>query len=305
MCINRCLLALVGFMTLIEIGATTPVAAKEEESMVSFAVWSSSGEQEFVTSFLADPGAGANSPRVVSRLRYPLQGTIGELAMEVPLQNNQILTFRYGSSNLRPGQGDDTDWNYADKPDVWYYGTFNTTGTTRYYHLDWRRGNRDHETFIGYRAQHSFLRMQEGHYRIDDYEAVDYDLPGLNSIYDITYQGLWIGGRGRHPISDHLSIEGSIAYSPLMFVQGFGDWNLRDMAFTEEGMGQGADGAIGITYHANSQIDATVGYRYQWLQQRGGQDVTNFAGTPNQYYADWDKAVAIQRGFYGKVNVRF
>jgi hypothetical protein len=136
-----------------------------------------------------------------------------------------------------------------------------------------------------------------------DYDPVDTPLDTLNSTYEITYEGIWLGARGRKQTGRNTELFGSLAISPYLQAKAAGNWNLRPMTFEERGTGQGAEGNIAMTYRPNHKVDLTLGYRYRWLMQQNGVDLTYYEG--NTYSADWDEAVSIQQGMYGRLNYRF
>lgn len=276
-------------------------ARYDAEATASVGAWTGIGEQKFVTSF---PKVGNDGARVVSRLRYPLNSQMNEFTMEVPVGKQYFMRMGYANNTIKPGRGDDIDWDYSQNQNMWYYGTFSTSGGSQYYNIELVNKQVGFSTVVGYRAQTNFFLMQDGHYEIINYDAeANQSLIGLNSTYEITYEGIWIGLQGEKAINPKVTVEGSVFYSPYLQVKAAGDWNLRPMTFEEKGNGQGVEGNVALKYAPHQQYDISVGYRYRWLRQEHGIDKTYYNGST--YFADWDEAVSIQRGIIARINYRF
>lgn len=275
-------------------------AGNAGDAAVATTFWNISGRQSFVTSF---PSPGGEGYRVVSRLQYPMAGQYREMTVEMPSGKRHALRVGFANSNIKTGRGDDTDWDYAQRQDMWYYGTFQAGGGVSGYNIEIVNKHAGFETVIGYRGQNNYFRMREGHYEIDEYLPVDQTLPALDSTYKINYAGIWLGLQGKKAVGNGFSVAGGIFYSPYMQAKAYGDWNLRPMTFEERGVGQGFEGETALTYAPNPHVDISLGYRFRWLKQTGGVDKTNYNGVT--YTADWDEAVSVQRGIVTKINYRF
>ncbi|WP_425060658.1 hypothetical protein SCACP_13970 [Sporomusa carbonis] len=270
---------------------------------LSIGSWQASGSQMWRIAF---PGSGAsdmsNDDAGVSELYYPQSGNYVTANYEQPLSAKRKLSIEAGILGaLTPATGTDSDWDYSRKPDLWYYGTFITSGSSTFFNIDLKQAvGPGTEFFYGYGYSHSKYIMTDGYYSIMDYSQTASSLPDLNSTYSLTYQGPHAGFAATKQLTSKLAMVGSIAYAPLTLVQGRGWWNLRELDFEHTGSGQMLDGKIGLRYNVAERRDnsLTLGYRYQQYSLFTGSENTSPDIT-------WSKAVKTQEGWFLDGNFKF
>lgn len=140
--------------------------------------------------------------------------------------------------------------------------------------------------------------MTNGRYLIEDYDPVFNSLPNLNSYYTLRYQGLYAGYTYHVPIHKKLTAFTSLTYTPLALTQGYGWWNLRNLAFSHFGLSQMVSTELGLTYRLAPSSSLTVAYRYQHNSLWKGWENKN-----NE--VAWSKAVDQQRCVYIVGNYKF
>lgn len=268
---------------------------KTSASEITLSTWKAQGFTKWRIEFPIAPGSGA------SELYYPQNGTYLTARYESPHARNTYFSAEGGyQGNISAQKGSDSDWNYTQGKQLWYYGDFQTTGSSTYLNLNWHKPtSSDTEIFYGYSYRNNSFRMTDGLYTIYNYQPVSTQLPNLHSTYDISYQGPHIGAAATHSISPAVSAVGSVLYSPLAAVRGTGWWNLRDLDFVHTGPGQIVDANLGLRYAVPQASGAiTVGYRFQWLDLINGWENTSSNIT-------WKKATTIQQGLYINGEFRF
>ncbi len=263
---------------------------------ITLGAWHADGSQLWRTSFPLNQTGGINpgSNNGASQLYYPQSGNYLTAVYEnqiSPIKKFQIEAGLMG--NIHHANGSDSDWDYSQSQNLWYYGEFNTGGHSSYVNIDWKeKTGANTEFFYGYTYRNNYFRMTDGLYSIEAYGATADSLPALDSTYRMVYQGPHVGITAHSPLTAKLSLVGSLSYSPLILAQGNGWWNLRDLSFAHSGSAQMLDTSIGLRYAVvPNKATITLGYRYQWFSLfRGWESIS-----PD---ISWEKATNIQRGFY-------
>lgn len=279
-------------ITLLLLQLTTAALAAD----ITLGTWHANGSQLWRTAFplrqtsSTDPG----SYNGASQLSYPQSGHYLMAAYENQISPTKKLQIEAGlMGNMHNATGSDSDWDYSQSENLWYYGEFKTSGRSSLINIDWKqKTGKNTDFFYGYTYRNNYFRMTNGLYTVDNYAAVNTSLPDLNSTYSMVYQGPHVGVNTQKPLTAKLSLIGSLSYSPLILAQGNGWWNLRDLNFTHTGTAQMLDTNIGLRYAIIPNKTAiTLGYRYQWVSLfRGWESLS-----PD---ISWEKATNIQRGIY-------
>lgn len=257
----------------------------------SLGTWQTTGSEVWSTSF---PVNGR------SELYFPHSATYTTLNYERDLPSHKKIAVQAGlTTAFTDAKGSDADWDYTKSNNYWYFGDFNTTGKSGYITVDIAKEiNKQSGFFWGYSYNVSHYHMTQGHYSIDDFNAVNTDYPNLASNYTMVYQGPHLGVTGRLPLTKNASLVGTAAYSPLALAEGQGWWNLRNMSFSHLGAGQIADAEFGAELGSSKDKLLTIGYRYKYASLYHGQE--NLSST-----ISWDKATFIQQGPFVSGKVRF
>ncbi|MBP2645613.1 MAG: hypothetical protein H6Q75_1053 [Firmicutes bacterium] len=232
-----------------------------------------------------------------SELFYPNSGTYLTSRYTSRVSDTTTLHLEVGlNSTIKQATGSDSDWDYSQTSNLWYYGTFTAGGKSGYFHIDWEKPlNRTCTVNYGYSYNRNSFTMTHGTYYIENY-IVDNPpalLSNLASSYTISYQGPHIGISTKRKLSPSVSLDGTITVTPVALVQGHGWWNLRSLTFVHTGAGQMWDASLGINYapQSSSRFNLVAGYRWQYSFLYQGVEDTSSSIT-------WDKAVSNQHGFY-------
>ena len=236
-----------------------------------------------------------------SELHYPNSTNYLVVNYENPISLKQSFSIEGGiitdgTSNM----GSDSDWDTSQSKELWYYGQFKTNNTGHFIRIDWKQHtSKNTSLFYGYTYNINHYSMTEGLYSIINYVAVNEPLPTLNSHYTMIYQGPHVGIIHKVPLSNQLTVIGSLSYSPWALAQGHGWWNLRTLNFEHMGSAQIFDTMIGL--HFTPQLQATtitLGYRYQNFKLIKGWENSS----PE---ISWNKATTIRQGYYFSVEKKF
>lgn len=267
-------------------------------SVLTISNWQATGSQLWRINFPGDNPSMSASEKAnlgASELNYPQSGTYVTANYDIPLSPSHSVSLEVGTlGEISSATGTDSDWDYSRSQKLWYYGTFQTGGTSTFVNLDIKHKlANDTEFFYGYGYSNSHYLMTEGYYSVLDYDTVTLPLPTLHSTYSLAYHGPHIGLTGTKQLAPKLALVGSFSYSPLALVQGHGIWNLRSLDFRHLGTGQMLDGKIGLHYAIAGRRDnsLTLGYRYQYYGLYTGSE-----NTSNQI--TWTEATKIQHGWY-------
>lgn len=270
---------------------TTVHATAAEFSM---GLWPAEGYTKWRIGFPTTSTTSLSQGNGASELFYPQSGTyITARYQSTPTSHGYFTADGGYMKTINPATGSDSDWNYANSSQYWYFGTFKTSGSSSYLQLNWHRPvHANTVVFYGYSYRNNSFHMSDGLYTINNYQNVHTALPLLNSAYTISYQGPHIGALTSKKLSTSLSALGSLTYTPLALVQGHGWWNLRELDFSHLGPGQMWDAQLALQYKLPKTNGAiTLGYRYQWLNIYTGSENTSDS-------ISWDKAVTVQKGLF-------
>lgn len=265
-----------------------PVSAASAQ----FGLWQASGFQEWRTSFPLSSGSAPGA----SELYYPQSGTYLTGSYETALKHRHFWRIDGGLLVRKTsGTGSDSDWDFNQGNSLWWYGEFKSAANSAFLNIDYvSRKSPAWETFWGYGYRSNRFTMTDGIYYIENYAAPSPypdNLAGLNSTYQMVYHGPHAGLRYQMPVLPHLAMISSLTYSPLAFIRGEGWWNLRQMRFVHNGIGQMLDASVGLAYNFSAQAGVSLGYRYQYSSLYHGWENTSDA-------ISWNKATNIQRGPY-------
>lgn len=272
---------------------------------VEIGTWQVSGSEKWRITFpppasnnvFNQQGSGA------SELSYPHSGTyITYKYISSPTPKGHLSLEAGFMGKIETNIGSDTDWDYGRSNPLWYYGTFDTAGSSKFVNIGWhKKVSESDEIFYGYHYRNNRYIMTNGMYHVSDGTPQNppEPLPDLYSTYNTTYHGPHIGANTVKEIAPRIDAVGSIAYSPLTAVRGHGWWNLRQLDFVHTGPGQMVDASIGVRYTMpNTMGSVTLGYRYQWLDIFTGWENTSPDIT-------WDKASNIQQGLFVSGAIHF
>lgn len=265
-----------------------------------FGLWQTSGFQEWRTSFPLSLGSTLHTG--ASELYYPQTGTYLTGTYETALKHRHFWRMDGGLLvRQTSGTGSDSDWDFNQSSSLWWYGEFKSAANSAFLNIDYvSRKSPDLETFWGYGYRSNGFTMTDGIYYIENYATPSPypdNLTGLNSTYRMVYHGPHAGLRYQSALLPHLTVTGSLTYSPLAFVQGEGWWNLRQMHFVHNGIGQMLDTSVGLEYKFSAHATVSLGYRYQYNSLYHGWENTSDS-------ISWDKATNIQRGPYFSAKIK-
>ncbi|MBI5244307.1 MAG: hypothetical protein HY922_11625 [Elusimicrobia bacterium] len=253
--------------------------------------------------------------------------------------------FQYGKNSFNSGQGYDHDWIHApgfvitspsgyvyNEPDHedWSESVSVLSGSTRlmmvngYLRVLCYRSKEDEETItqsldlsLGYIWYDDKIRMREGTQteRPDAYMNWLYGLPpigpfdGLDSSYDVHWDGLRFGLRETSEFTPTLHAEGVLGWAPFARYEGIGIWNLRtdfrhDPSFRHDARGRMLDFSVSLVYKPIKYASLQLGYMGCWANAHSGTDTTFFAnGAEGQTSLEQVKSQRF--GFFGGLSVGF
>jgi hypothetical protein len=267
-------------------------------AILTISNWEASGSQMWRITFPGYANGPSGVPQTASgasELVYPQSGLYTTIDYEEQISPTQKINLEAGIlGSMTPSTGSDSDWDYSQSKNFWYYGTFETRGSSTFLNVDIKHMLKNNtEFFYGYGYSNSQYNMTNGFYSVIDYNSVASSLPTLNSTYSLVYHGPHVGLAATKQLAPNLQLVGSVSYAPLTLVQGHGWWNLRSLDFEHLGAGQMLDGKIGLRYliagRQNNYL--TVGYRYQHYNLYTGSENSSPDIT-------WTKASKLQQGWY-------
>lgn len=264
-------------------------AASASSDSFSIGTWHTSGLQSWQTTFPLHTKVIDGA----SELNYPYENNYLVASFDKKLAKHQSLQFEVGmTTSPITKSGTDSDWDYSQNNNLWYFGTFDTQNKGLFITANWKKALTKRTDFLtGYQYNRNFYSMKNGYYSVENYSKVNVPLVSLDSSYLMIYQGPHFGIRHTIPLTNTTALIGSFIYSPLLLAQGHGWWNLRDLSFTHTGTAKMFDTKIGLQIAINSISAISLGYRYQYFSLYDGQENTN----PDII---WSKAVNVQKSYY-------
>lgn len=247
-----------------------------------------------------------------SKLDYDTNSNMAIFGLELKPIDWFSFDFSYGTGDIQSGTCTDTDWFYDYSREPALRTQDPSSGDTHFYNTNLNFTKSFEEArltgfvknferiklglFLGYEYSKVSMKMIDPITTLiwwwEDYHVTESE--GLNSTYDITFQGIRVGTKMEVVLTEQLAIKGSIAYLPSLNVKGEGYWNLRDLYFYQSGQGHGTDAEISFHYTPLSNLAFSLGYRAQNYRQSGGTD--RIAG--ETAICNWDNATFIQEGMF-------
>jgi len=261
---------------------------KKGDLDLKFDYWMTGGEQVW---------SAAHYGWKVSELVYPADTNFWVFTGEYRFADRWSVDASYGFGDCDKKTGSDSDWVTPGDPRRSHLSIFDTTGDASFWMVDlyyrfWTDNRSFLDAFLGYQRNENSFKMTNGQWVIYDYLPDSTPIFGLNSTYEIDYQGVRVGVRGETPLTRNpeWTLEGSVAYLPKVEAEAKGYWNLRDMRFRQSGGdGDGIDAYVAVNYrpHNNPNFTLELGYRYMELETSGGISRSDEMGYI--WYADWHK----------------
>ncbi len=283
--------------------------------------WVASGDASFTISG-SDLSGGFKSKLTWKNLSgiYPL---VGIEVTPMPWRHSLYLNLKTAAGSL-DGDGTDEDWLTGDF--ATFFGTnyiksrSDTESDGSYTALDlgytYRYGRRFGVVgFGGYFQFQEKFTMTKGFQEAPLWVFGPFF--GLNSTYDMEWDGWRVGGKGyvnfvpspRRGLYDlGLKVEGALLWG--VDYTGEGVWNLREDFRQDPSFRHTADGGTGgqfslsLFYHPVRYVGIEVGYYYLTLNIEDGIDRTFFSDG-SEGLADLDEVTADRHGFTASASVRF
>lgn len=188
---------------------------------------------------------------------------------------NRDSDFRLHHKTKRPEEYSRSD-NDGGKGNVWDA----SAGLGFFLRGFWGKGcNFRWAPLVGYSIHLQNLKFFNGFKSIDlrQPEKAGHHIHHLDSSYDATWHGPWVGTDLYYHLNDCLTLTGSIEYHWMRF-SAKGDWNLRNFTddFHQQGNGQGVFANFGLGYAILNgwYLGGQFKYNYAWL--RNGKDKVSF-----------------------------
>jgi hypothetical protein len=184
---------------------------------------------------------GYGGEPIISKLTYDLDGTLIQFSAHGPLSFTEHLSYRltYAASVTMEGNSTDLDWEDG----------FLTDSSVSESEVDaslWSAElmyelHRTEKCVVGlsvaYSSRNFDIETENTMTSLESGFDVDYFDEGPVSEYEIDFTSFDIGLYGRAAISDKLTVEGRLSWSPLLEAESQALWILRDYPFE-----QSADG---------------------------------------------------------------
>lgn len=297
---HKLILVTASILALVSIGS----AYSQIEASFDLKYWLARGYLNWtVGGYTEDP----YFPGWPTRFRSELDGGVNSNMVVFNGELRPISWFSidgtYGTGLVQRGICTDTDWLLDYSSSIPYIQSESpTNGNSSFYNLNvnFRPLAVNSELasldiFAGYETVSINMRMTDpiSYIYYEWWYLGGYDIyAGLNSTYDIVYRGFRIGIKGQiRPIS-LLRLNGSIAYSPSLDIDGEGFWNLRTdvdpsgWRFYQSGKGNSLEYNLGISIIPLEYLSLELGY--------GGRV---FKVTESE---DWESCEAKQSGLFIK-----
>lgn len=237
----------------------------------------------------------------LSKLTYPIRGGMGFIDAEAKITPKFFVGGRYAASNFSEETSKDEDWNFwADHNGKETFINYQITeqntknkahfwNANLYYRAyDWGSADMGKDMQAMFMADKLYLDVFAGYqYYQGRHTAVDpmtkykrligsqwWHVPsvplylGLNSWYEVTYQGPRIGLRFGGSRDEKFSSSISLAYAWLK-TDAHAYWNLRDFRWTHKGKGSGSALNLDMEaeYHITPHWFLGGGLHYMWQRQ--------------------------------------
>jgi len=194
---------------------------------------------------------------------------------------------------------------------VYYRLLYHTVDTFGY-----RRGLGTLDLFVGYSGYSDSLHLTNGSQLLSDQpdtKSPPYKPPtevgpisGMNSHYNVRWEGMKIGARERLIIRPRWSLYGTISWWPGMKYTGEGYWNWRtngaqNVLYTADGTQ--IDYMVSLSYAYSRRVSFEAGYRgIEWYSRSGTGTIRNTDGTV--YAVNVDSAQSSRKGWFFHITIR-
>ncbi|MEW6026553.1 MAG: hypothetical protein AB1599_04595 [Planctomycetota bacterium] len=243
-------------------------------------------------------------------LTHPVDGGMTQLLLAYTEEKNSpyIVNISLSAGNVRQDTIRDTDWDeYGVITDLSYStvkgNTYGFSFSTDYRVTDLREPYEFYITF-GYNRLALSSDYQDAHIVIADGAPVDiYAWQDRKwQIYDLVYQGLEIGVKGKSEVSKGLLLSGSLGYMPFVYAEYKGTRYKGTILEADEHIvayGTALTYELALRYNMSGRFFVDGGYRYSAYRTEGeDQPGSAWAGA-------WEELDTDFKGFFFGCGLKF
>ncbi|MBI5778809.1 MAG: hypothetical protein HZA49_05080 [Planctomycetes bacterium] len=251
---------------------------------------------------------GPPSADNIWELTHPVDGGMTQLQFSYTEKKNSPYTMNIslGGGNIRQGTIRDTDWDAAGVVSDLSYSTsngetLNFSFTTDYLITDIKEPYEFYLTF-GYNYLDISADYRNAVIAIDTYVPTSTLVIMKWQVYDLLYQGLEIGVKGKSEVLADLLLTGSLSYAPFTMAEYKGT-RYPGTGFDQKehiiAYGSTLNYEIKLSYDLSNQLIIDGGYRYSAYRTEG-KDQPDSA-----WSGSWENLDADFKGFFFGSTLKF
>jgi opacity protein-like surface antigen len=224
------------------------------------------------------------SSQVISEVKLPQNQLMTILkAKYITANEKSFFVLKYGGTdNEVKGRGSDSDWMIEGSDLLTDYGELDAYGRQKIAEIDLGRvilKNEVHETnlLLGWLKQETTNELKNIAYHLSGGDDLgDQPQPDNGSYLDGELSGLILGINETYKVKPKLLLTAEMKLS-LLNAKAYGHWANHDPAWNWENSGRatGYGAEIGLKYLFNNNIQAELGYGFNYAKVTGCREILN------------------------------
>lgn len=241
-------------------------------------------------------------------LTHPIDGGMTQILVSYTEKKNSPYTVNIalGGGNIRQGTIRDTDWDASGVVSDLSYSTSNGETSGFYFSTDYRVTDIKEPYEFYFTFGYNYLDISADYRNaviaIYNYAPTNTAVTMKWQVYDLLYQGLDIGVKGKSEVLTDLLLSGSLGYAPFTMAEYKGTRYPGTIFEQKEHIvayGSALNYELKLSYNLSSRLIIDGGYRYNAYRTKG-KDQSDSA-----WSGSWEDLDTDFRGFLFGCALRF
>ncbi len=245
-------------------------------------------------------------------LTHPIDGGMTQISLTYAEKKDasSLFNISLGGGNIRQGTIRDTDWDASGVVSDLSYSTSNGETLSFSFTADYRLTEiaEPYEFYLtfGYNYLNISADYRNALTTVYSYTPVALLTPVKWQVYDLLYQGLEIGVKGKSEVLTDLLLTGSLGYAPFTMAEYKGTRYPDDIPVPAQKEHIVAYGAalsyeLKLSYNLSSRLMVDGGYRYNAYRTKGEDQPDGYW----KWVGSWEELDVTLKGFFFGCALKF